>query len=439
MTAAALLVALALAAPADSGLGGYLGGLADSTDLYFGITGARPDTTSFDSLLAAGLADPKSQRRRGPLRLEPGPWITFNRVLGPLWGGALTASARGVGSLEGKLGYADGTETWMGGGEYRKSWQRRPRAARGYKVEPEWGLTVRGGRFPGVLDPDRRETVLALARALIWGTDRQHYLRRDGVRAVLRRETPAMRLEFSGRDELESPQEVTTTWNLYRRDPVVEFNLPARLARVRELGVEVCTRIPGTPAFVEFESNFADDAWGSDLTYTRLRAAVAAELPIGGVAGLVPQATMGRLDGRDIPQAAFFLGGATSLRSIPGWALAGTRKALARVDLLTAPKLFEPLHLPESLPLQLGVFGGIGAVWGDDPYGGPGTPEDEWPDRSAWLAEAGGSLLYRPGLPDPRGHIRFDWSWPIGPQHRSGRFIVYYSLPIDLLHPPAGD
>jgi len=436
MSVAALLLSIALAAPADTALGQYLGGLADSTDQYFGISGVRPDTTSFDSLLAAGLANPNANRRRG-ISLAPGPWVAFNRVLGPLWGGSLTASTRSLGALEGKLGYADGPEIWMGGGEYRKTWSRPRRAARGYREEPDWSIAVRAGRFPGVMDPDRRETALAVARALIWGTDRQHYLRRDGVRASLTREDASLRLELAARDELESPEEVTTTWNLYRREPVVLFNLPARLARVRELGVEATTRIPWTPVWVELESRVADDAWGSDLTYTRLRVAAATELSIAGVAALITQGTLGRLEGRDIPQAAFFLGGATSLRSLPGWSLGGTRKALARLDLVTAPQLFEPLHLPPTLAFQLGAFGGIGAVWGDDPYGGPGTPEDEWPERNEWLSEAGASLLYRPGIPDPLGHIRFDWAWPIGPERGAGRFIVYYSRPIDLVRVPS--
>jgi hypothetical protein len=440
----ALVLALALAgpahgadAPADTTLHRYLGGLADSTDAYFGITGAAPDTAAFDSLLAAALGDPEGHRRRmNRTQFTPGPWLGFNRVLGPLWGGSLGVSRRSLGTLEGKLGYAEGTEEWMGGGEYRLAWSARPRAARGYALEPQWRIAVRGGRFQGVMDPDRRESLIAVARALVWGTDRQHYLRRDGVRASLTRESGLLRVVLDARDELESPQDVTATWNLYGRDPAVTFNLPARLARVRELGAEASLRLGTAPAWVEFESRWSDDAWGSDLTYTRLRAAVAADVPVGGVLAVIPQATWGRLDGRDIPQASFFLGGATSLRSVPSWSIGGTRKALARLDVLTSPRLFEPLHLPEQLPIQLGVFGGIGAAWGEDPYGGPGSPEDEWPERHEWLSEAGGSLLYRPGIPDPRGFIRFDWAWPIGPDDRAGRFTVYYSRAIDLLRVP---
>jgi len=433
VTASALLLALTLAAPADSGLGGYLGGLSDSTDAYFGISGARPDTTSFDSLLAVGLAQPGGILNRGPVHFGPAPWVGFNRVLGPLWGASLTASARPLGALDGRLGYAAGPNLWLGGGEYTKSWGRRPRASRGYATEATWTATVRGGRFQGVMDLDRRESVLAVARAFIWGTDRQHYLLRDGVRASLIRETPSLRLGLEARDELDSPLDVTASWNLYRREPVVPFNLPARLGRVHELGVEGTVRLGRAPAWIEAESRWADEAWGSDLQFTRLRVAAAADLPLGNIAALIPQATWGRLAGRDIPQAAFYLGGASSLRSVPGWSLGGTRKALARLDLLTSTQLFAPLHLPPQLPISLGAFGGVGAVWGDDPYGGPGSPENEWPQRNEWLVEAGASLLYRPGLPDPRGHLRFDWAWPIGPGRGPGRFTLYYSRPIDLL------
>ena len=89
---------------------------------------------------------------------------------------------------------------------------------------------------------------------------------------------------------------------------------------------------------------------------------------------------------------------------------------------------------PAFVVVQGGLFAASGAVWGRDPYGGPLLPGDALPEREAWLSEAGVSLLYRPGLPEPRGFMRIDYARGVGQNHES-KFTIHYTVPLDLLHP----
>ncbi|TMQ68204.1 MAG: hypothetical protein E6K81_16680, partial [Candidatus Eisenbacteria bacterium] len=86
-TAASTSATPTTAAPGDSLLDRYLGGLADSTDRYFGAIAAPPDTAGLDSALVAGLSHPwRGTRTR--TRPSYGPVYAFNRVDGTLWGAA---------------------------------------------------------------------------------------------------------------------------------------------------------------------------------------------------------------------------------------------------------------------------------------------------------------------------------------------------------------
>ena len=100
----ALALSLALAAPAagparaqgadhaagarPDSLDEYLRALADSTDRYFDVAAAPAGTAGLDSALAYRLAHPEPRpSRRGGLRA--GPWFSFDRAEGALWGGVL--------------------------------------------------------------------------------------------------------------------------------------------------------------------------------------------------------------------------------------------------------------------------------------------------------------------------------------------------------------
>ncbi|HYM79876.1 MAG TPA: hypothetical protein VEY91_00525 [Candidatus Limnocylindria bacterium] len=424
---------MAQASPPDTTLDDFLEDYADSTERYFGMAAAPLDTAGLDSALAFGLAHPDAAGdRSGRFALGFGPWLAFNRVDGPLYGAtAKVGQPRLLGELQGRLGYAVGPNDWMGGGEYTKLWGFRGSDA-------TWLFNASAGRFTGVMDRDRADRIWASLRAFVAGTDNQRYLRRDGFWARLEYETSWWRLGTGYRDELESPLEVTTTWNLRKKAPSVVDNLPAALGRAREAMWYGTVRLPlihGGWATAEHRSS--GSAINSDFDYRRTRAAVGAEVPIAGVVSLVPQFEYGRLGGELVPQAAFYLGGSRSLQTVESSSRGGTGEAFGRLDLIGAPELFRftnVLGIPPN-SVQAGLFGALGAIWGPDPYGGPTIPGVDWPEREGWLGEVGISILLRPGLPDPAGFIHFDWAWPIGPDARERGFSVYYARPLFLVRP----
>jgi hypothetical protein len=432
-----LLLALAgparAQAPADTSLGRYLQSLRDSTDRYFGRSVAPVDTTGLDSVLAVALTRPEKLRLGGRTwRLEAAPWLGFNRVDGPRYGGSLAAGrTRRLGRLYGDLGYAAGSRTWLGSGQYELSRQRGLY---------DWTLDLEAGRFTDALDHDNEDDLLPITYALVWGADARRYLRRDGVTTSLGFEHPSWRGRIAYRDELESPLAVTARWNLTHHELTVPDNPAARFGRTRELGYRLATRTPWVPFTAEAEYLTASRRIGSDLDYRRTRLALGGDLPVARWLTLVPQLEWGRLSGEAAPQAAFYLGGPSTLRSLEGGALGGTGLALGRLDLVELPDLLAIAHVPHPamLPLQAAAFVASGAVWGADPYGGPTAPGVDWPHRGAFRSEAGVSLLYRPGLPNPNQYVQVSWAWPIGPHAQGARISLNYTRGLDLVHPLGG-
>lgn len=428
-------------APPDTGLGGFLRGLADSTDIYFGPSSAPVDTVGLDSTLAFRLANPDafSDMRRAR-RASWGPWFSFNRVDGPLYGAVLTLGrAERHGAISGRAGYAVGPNDWLSGLSYRKRWVTKSEGEgaefrRRRQGENAWTLEVTGGEFTSVIDPDGSMSWQRVLRALVNGSDRHHYYRREGYLLRLERESARSRVAVQFRDQVESPLVTTTTWNFLSNEPEIPFNLPAADGRVRETEFEATVRIPRTGWQAEAHVRLAGQALASDFDYQRYSFATGGDVGLGHFATLVPQFVYGRLEGDVIPQAAFYFGGPHSLRSIPTNSFAGTRKAFGKLDLIFTPDLGRFLHLPIPAPIvvQGGVFTGAGSVWGPDPYGGSAVEGDEaFPEE--WLSEVGVSLLYRPGLPEPRGFLRLDYARGVGNNPES-KVTVHYSVPLDLLH-----
>ena len=413
-------------APPDSSLHRFLDTLADSTDHYFGLIAAPLDTAGLDSSLAAGLARPW----RGPrTRLRPrfGPVYAFNRVDGTLWGGSATLAGRdGRWRVGGDLGYAAGSDAWLGGGELGLGIRRR---------ETMWSLRVSGGRRTALMNRDHGERRLASVRALLTGSDRQNYLRRDGLAVAVGANATDWRAAVEYRDWLESPLAVTTRWNLARSALAAGDNLAASPGRAREVAFGGDLRLAGSPFRAQLNHQIADKAIGSDFDYRRARLALGGEIVAGGRVSLVPQIVYGRLAGDPVPQASFFLGGSRTLKSLRSDSLGGTAIAVARLELIGVDDLLALARIPHPamVPLQGGVFAATGAVWGVDPFGGPGTPNEGWPDRSAWMSEVGLSLLYRPGMPDENAYLRVNLAWPVGLHGGRARWSVSYSRALDLL------
>jgi hypothetical protein len=426
--AAAPPAARAQEAPADSSLHQFLEGLSDSTERDFGLAAAPLDTTGLDSALVVGLANPWLAPRTRT-RLSYRPAYAFNRVDGTLWGATAALGNLGEGwRLNGDLGYAAGSDRWLGGGEVSAGLRRHGIF---------WRLSVRGGRRTAVMDRDQEERRLATIRALVWGSDRQHYLRRDGIEVALSGDGEAWHAGLGYRDALESPLGVTTRWNL-ARDPLDEpGNLPAAFGRARELSLEARVRWPGLPFWSEVAHRTSDRALGSDFDYHRTRVAIGGEIPFAGHISFLPQLAYGRLTGDAVPQASFYLGGSRTLRSLPGAALGGTGLAIARLDVIGVDDLLALAHLPHPamFPIQGGLFVATAAVWGRDPFGGPGTSSAGWPEEKAWRSEAGASLLYRPGVADDGGYFRLNYAHPLGAGAGEARWSITFSRALDLLRP----
>jgi hypothetical protein len=66
------------------------------------------------------------------------------------------------------------------------------------------------------------------------------------------------------------------------------------------------------------------------------------------------------------------------------------------------------------------------------------VPDVDWPRRESFHSEAGISLLYRPGLPDPASFVKINWAWPTGPAHGGARLSVSYTRGVDLVKPVGG-
>jgi hypothetical protein len=255
------------------------------------------------------------------------------------------------------------------------------------------------------------------------------------VDATLGRSSDTWRAEAGYRNLLERPIETSATWNLTGSHLDVIENLPAARGRNQEFRFEAGSRLLKTPAWAEVRYASSSHAMGSDFDYRRTRLAFAADLAVGRWLAVVPQLGYGRLSGTAVPQASFYIGGPNTIRSIKTSTRGGTGLTLARLDLIESHDLLQVARIPHPawLPLQVSAFAAAGAVWGTDPYGGPLRGGVDWPDAEHWVSEAGAALLWRPGIPDPTGFLRFSYALPLGPDRESSRFKISYSRALGML------
>lgn len=418
-----------IAAEPDSGVTEFLKQLSDSTDRYFGRAAAPLDTAGLDSALIFALANPEFENSRRPIHFSAYPTFSFNRVDGPTYGAAgAMGNIRRWGELFGAAAYAVGPNDWQGGGGYRGAF-RLDRAL--------WTVRLYGGINTVSMGRERSEKHLTTARALVAGADRRNYLHEEGVQFRLDRETDNFRVGVGYHNMLESPLSTTTTWNLTGRDISVLGNLAAVPGRIADVELSATWRLPVIPFTAEVAHHEGTDAFGGDFDYSRTRGSLAGSYGIGGLATLVPQFLYGHLNGDVLPQTSFYMGGSHSLRSVPAQSLAGSGVAVARLDLIGAADILALARIPhpDALPMQLGIFAGAGAVWGQDPYGGPTRRGVDWPGRENWVSEVGVSLSYQPGIPDPTMLMRINYAVPLGPDREHEKWTISFTRAIDLVRP----
>jgi hypothetical protein len=418
------------AVAADTTVEGFVRSMSDSTDRWFGLSAEPADTSGIDSTRAFRLSHPVDARTLRHVPLAFLPRLAFNRVSGPVMGGeALAGSITRAGRLSADAAWASGADRWLGGGSYQ--------LGRGDSDEPKsWRLRLRAGRDVQVIDRDEDARVLSVLRAFVSGRDHNHYLRRDGARLELERTSAGGQLGAGARDQLESPMATTASWYLTGHHPVVVGNEMAAAVRVHELLGWGSLHVPFAPWTLAARVWRAGAGLGGDASYTRTRASLGGANALGRHLTWLTQLDYGRLHGDALPQAAFYAGEPT-LFSLEPNALRGTGRALARTEMLLVDPLQRVLGLEQrpTVPLQVSAFVGSGAVWGFDPASGlPQRTSRDWPQRGAWLSEAGVSLLYRPGLPEPDSYVRFTYAWPLGPGGgRSAGASVSYTRALNFL------
>lgn len=417
-------------APADTTVEGYVRSMADSTDLWFGLSAQAADTAGIDSARTWALTHPGEAPKRRGAGISLAPLLGFNRTLGGALGGEIGAGAsRRAGRLTANAQWTTGADTWFGGGAYTKRWTAAGEDENGTRLE------VRAGRECAGLDRDYHDKLLSAASAFFFGGDRSHYLRRDGAQAELVHRGAGGWLGVGARDEHESPLATTATWTLFGRTPVVIPNEAARATRVHEVDAQAGVRLAHLPLTLEGRAWSAGGALGGDADYTRLRLAGGGAFALGRHVAFAPEFEYGRLTGTALPQEAFYLGGGT-LRSLDAQTLQGTGRALAHADFIVTDALQAMLGMQRApvFPIQVGAFAGVGSVWGVDPLSGRAAlTSRDWPDRRDWLAEAGLSVMYRPGLPHPDSFVRIDYAIPIGADGRENRIYVSYMRALNFL------
>lgn len=406
-------------AAGDSLVKAYLGTLADSTEAWFGASAAPVDTAGLDSALAVGLAKGPGARARVRSRLEFSPAVGYQRADGAQLGAGVALRGPWGLRLRGQLQGTTGNHDVLGYGRMSRIWR-----GRSWRSRVTW--TLRAGRMSEAFDREHRDGFLNVLHA-VWGDDRQDYLRRDGMETSLEWSGDRYHAALAWRDQLESGLLTTTRWTLTKSRPVIETNRAPRDGRMRELALALGGTLPFARLRAESQAATSDPALGSEASYRRLRVVLGGDLSLGRHLGFVPQVSYGRLWGEAVPQAAFFLGGTHSLRTLERNSVIGTGHCFARGELVLADDLRRLLHLPLPawLPLQASAFAATGAAWGHDATGVTPTPtRREGPSSSDWQSEIGTGLSWRPGVPRPDTYLRLEVAWPIGPDTRG----VAYTL-----------
>src|SRR5262245_8066250 len=220
--------ASAQTAPPDTALMRYMGSYADSSDRYFGLSATPADTAGLDSTLSYYLGNPEAitRMRRGRTSFSlPSPDYRFNRVDGNYWGARMElGNSRTWGRVEGGAGYAAGQKERPGSAHLI---ERRDTGAGLWSLDAGWDKST------DRMDPNHRLLSIYWLRALLNGSDRLHYLRREGASVSLRHDTRRTTLIAGYRDQIERPLQVTALWNLLGSTPAVSDNLQARRGHVR--------------------------------------------------------------------------------------------------------------------------------------------------------------------------------------------------------------
>jgi hypothetical protein len=423
------------AAPSDS-LSQFLRDLSRSTDEYFGTATSEFDTTGLDTLLEHRFHDPLELPSPDRGYITPGPIMRYNRAEGFVLGAGVNLWNHTVGTLRGNLAYGFGNKGWR----YEVGWKRILwfKDRNGYLTRRDlsrnWNTPTRAMlgvelyylRETAKFMPEHAQPFVSDLNAFLIGKDRQSFYERRGFLGLLRFAYGDWRLTAGYRDAEDKAMPKTATFSVFGSDSSVPGVTPANPDDYHEfLGGLTWAREDWDFAVSLNGRGLGNAAW-------RLRGAIAKGIRIGRPLKAILQIEGGAAEAAAPIQRMFSVGGPRAIPSL-GFGVGDTdHLLLGRLELIEAHNLFAALGIPhpDFMDFHAGAFFHYGAVW-DDPAGRDVVFSK--PPSTAWRGTAGLSLIYRPGLPDPRTQWRIQAGWPVGPEGGDMRLTLSIGREFDLI------
>jgi hypothetical protein len=414
----------------------FLEDLSKTTDDYFGETTSRFDTTGFDTLLQHRWANPLELPSPNRGYLLPILITRFNRAEGLVLGAGANIWNHTIGTMRANAAYGFSNKSWR----YELGWKRilwykdrygymsRRDLSRDWNLPTQamLGVELHYLRETAKFMPEHARPFTSDLNAFFIGTDRQSFYKRRGFLGLIRFRWQDWHLTGGYRDANEEAMPKTTNFTLFGNDSAVPGVTLADPDDYNEL--------LGGITFFRRDWDLAVSLNGRGLGNAawRLRGAIAQGFrlwrPIKGVI----QIEGGAAEAAAPVQRRFEVGGPAAIPSL-GFGVGSTdHLLLGRLELVEAHNLFQALHIPhpDFMDFHAGAFFHYGAVW-DDPAGREVVFSK--PPSTAWRGTVGLSLVYRPGLPDPRTQWRFQAGWPVGPEGGVMRLTLSIGREFDLI------
>ena len=412
-------------------LGGFLKGLSDSTDAFFGPASVDIDTTGLDSLAGQPGHPLRSPFRGARGRLRPTLLARYHRAEGPVLGAGLAVPLAGRANLGARWAYGFSNEQGRYAFEGKALlWSadpgRRVRRREGEDAPAALDLDLVYARETVPFAAEHAQAFTSTAGALFTWRDRQSVYERRGFTGRLTLHAGGWRVAAGYRDARERAMARATDFTLVGADESVPGVTVADPDDYHEL--------LGGIGFARTDWEYAaglEARRGGNAAW-QARAAMGKALRVGRSIKAYTQAEAGATEAGSPRQRRFELGGPQAVPSLGYGTGGGDHLLLGRLELVEAHDSLKALGLPhpDILVLQASIFAHAGAVW-NDPAGR--SILFSRPPSAAWRGAAGVALDYRPGIPDPDTFWRFQYAWPLSEESGVARFSISVGRAFDLV------
>jgi hypothetical protein len=417
----------------------FLDKLRRESDERFGEATVRFDTTGFDSLLQERLAHPPPVRLSRDRYLQPEMVLRYDRAEGFVLGSGVQLWSRPAGTIHAKAAYAFGSEAVL----HEVGWRRILWLGSGYgfadrrDVSRDWsqggvslfGVEVSYAREGALFAFEHAQPGISTLNAFFLGTDRQGYYERRGVEASARLRHGGLDVIAGYRDGKEKALARNADFALFRDDAKTPGVRPAGAGTFRHFRLRAAYEPDDRRHAALLEGQgLGNDGW-------RLRGVAGSSVGLGRTVKALVQLEGGAARTTSPAQRRFEIGGPRAVASLPYGEGSTDHLLLGKLEFLHSASLLDWLRLPrpDFFDLSLGAFFHYGVAW-DDP--GRRDIVFSMPPSAGWRGAAGLSLLYRPGLPDPRTFWRFQLGWPVGPDAGDMRLTLAIGREFDLVGRP---